>query len=210
MKTLELFCGTKSFSKVAKELGHSTFTVDLESKFSPDLTIDIMNLGTAFIPNDINIVWASPPCTAFSVASIGRNWNRLEDGTLIPKSDKAILGIELLRKTIEVIQQIKPKYWFIENPRGAMRKMLEVQGFHRKTVTYCQYGDTRMKPTDIWTNFTEWDPKPICKNGDKCHVSAPRGSRTGTQGLKDATERGRIPEELFKEIFMCMSDSLLR
>ena len=54
----------------------------------------------------------------------------------------------------------------------------------RYTVTYCQYGDNRMKPTDIWTNHPCPKFKPPCKNGDPCHVSAPRGSQTGTQGLK--------------------------
>ena len=31
MKILELFCGTKSFTKVAEERGHQTFTVDIDS-----------------------------------------------------------------------------------------------------------------------------------------------------------------------------------
>ena len=43
-------------------------------------------------------------------------------------------------------------------------------------------------------------PKPMCKNGDPCHVSAPRGSKTGTQGRESAYYRSMIPEELCKEI----------
>lgn len=57
-----------------------------------------------------------------------------------------------------------------------------------------------MKPTDIWTNDTKWQPFKACNNGDKCHVAAPRGSRTGTQGLKGAYERSKIPPLLFKQI----------
>jgi hypothetical protein len=76
------------------------------------------------------------------------------------------------------------------------------------TLTYCQYGDSRMKPTDIWTNNLDWIPKPMCKNGSTCHVRAPRGSKTGTQGLKDAQLRGVIPKQLFFEIFESMSDRL--
>lgn len=70
----------------------------------------------------------------------------------------------------------------------------------RYTVTYCQYGDSRMKPTDIFTNYPNPMFKPMCKNGDPCHERAPRGSKTGTQGLKNARERSRIPEELCEHI----------
>lgn len=75
-----------------------------------------------------------------------------------------------------------------------------MQDLPRYTVTYCQYGDTRMKPTDIWTNHPDPKFKPACKNGDKCHVSAPRGSATGTQGIKGARDRSRIPDELCRYI----------
>ena len=197
MKTLELFCGTKSFSKVAKELGHDTYTIDIEERFNPDVRINILELDPTLLAHDFDVIWASPPCQAFSVAAIGKNWYK--GG--IPKTESALLGLKLLEKTIEIIDELKPKYWFIENPRGMMRKMPQVQDFHRNTVTYCQYGDTRMKPTDIWTNFTDWKPKAPCKNGSPCHISAPRGSKTGTQGLKNAEERGVIPRDLFIEIF---------
>lgn len=199
MNTVELFSGTKSFSKVAKLLGHSTLTVDNDKSLEPDICVDILE----YMPNCVDIIWASPPCQGFSVAVIGRNWNK--DYT--PKTDSAKLAMKLAMRTIEIIEIIKPKYWFIENPRGMLRKMpfmeqfLLRQGGVRNTISYCQYGDTRQKPTDIWTNLKEWIPKPICKPGSSCHVAAPRGSRTGTQGLKGAKERGVIPSALFEEIF---------
>lgn len=199
MKTLELFCGTKSFTKVAEQYGFEAVTLDNKNEFDPTILQDILDIpDNYFKEGEFDIVWASPPCTAFSVASIGKNWTK---GSLVPKTQNAMLGLALLEKTLRIIENIKPKYYFIENPRGMMRKMDCMQSFHRKTVTYCQYGDTRMKPTDIWTNLIQWNPKPTCKNGDSCHVSAPRGSRTGTQGLSNATERGRIPPEIFREIF---------
>lgn len=76
----------------------------------------------------------------------------------------------------------------------------------RHTIWYCQYyngeGINRAKPTDIWTNNLNWIPRPVCKNGNpNCsHERAPRGSQTGTQGLKDSYERSKIPKELCKEI----------
>lgn len=101
---------------------------------------------------------------------------------------------------LKLIEELQPKYYFIENPRGGMRKMEWMKGLSRYTVTYCQYGDNRMKPTDIWTNHP--DPKflPMCHNGDSCHVAAPRGSKTGTQGLKGARERSVIPQKLCDHI----------
>lgn len=75
-----------------------------------------------------------------------------------------------------------------------------MQGIPRHTVTYCQYGDTRMKPTDIFTNHPDPKFKPACKNGDKCHEPAPRGSRTGTQGRKGSVIRSLIPQELCDHI----------
>jgi hypothetical protein len=69
----------------------------------------------------------------------------------------------------------------------------------RYTVTYCQYGLKRMKPTDIWTNLEGWNPKS-CNNGDSCHESAPRGSKTGTQGERSSESRGMVPRGLCLEL----------
>jgi len=44
MKILELFSGTESFSKVAREQGHETFTIDNNMEFKPNLCINILNL----------------------------------------------------------------------------------------------------------------------------------------------------------------------
>lgn len=204
MKAIELFCGAKSISNVFTERGHKTFTIDNNSIFNPDLCIDIMDfkiemLHDYFINPDV--VWASPPCTCFRVASISTHWGGGSRGYK-PKTEKAKESIRLIKKTIEIIEELQPKLWFIENPRGILRKLIPMASFPRKTVTYCQYGDKRMKPTDIWTNCSVWVPRPMCKNGDTCHEPAPRGSKTGTQGLKNATERSKIPYELCKELLL--------
>lgn len=81
-----------------------------------------------------------------------------------------------------------------------MRKMDFMSGLPRYTVTYCKYGDTRMKPTDIWTNHPNPDFLPMCHNGDPCHERAPRGAKTGTQGLKGSMERSVIPRALCEHI----------
>ena len=84
MKTLELFSGTKSFSKIANEYGYETLTLDFDNTFNPDIAKDIMD----FHIEDLHgyrpdIIWASPPCQKFSVAALGRNWNE----GYVPKND---------------------------------------------------------------------------------------------------------------------------
>jgi site-specific DNA-cytosine methylase len=199
IKILELFAGSRSIGKEAEKLGFEVFSSDIENFENIDYVIDILNFDYDRVPFKPDVIWASPPCTGFSVASIGRHWTGGK-GAYIPKSDTSRLGIKLVQKTLEIIDHYKPKYYFIENPRGVLRKMEMMQKLNRNTITYCQYGDNRMKPTDIWTNNYNWKPKPACKNGDTCHVSAPRGSKTGTQGLKGAYDRSKIPSELCIEI----------
>lgn len=195
MRTVELFCGTKSFSKVAEERGHSTFTLDCNPEFEPDMVCDILGFDPKVLGDDIDCMWLSPPCTCFSVASIGHHWNA--DKT--PKTDGARTALSIVEKCVEIIEAVKPRLWFMENPRGMMRTLPILDGYRRVTVTYCQYGETRMKPTDIWTN-TDIQLKPPCRNGDPCHERAPRGARTGTQGIDGARDRAIVPRELIVDV----------
>ena len=199
MNVLELFAGSRSVGKQTEKLGMNVFSSDLIEFEGINYPVSILDFDVSKVPFQPDIIWASPPCTSFSVASIGHHWTGGK-GAYIPKTDGARLGLELVKKTIEIINHFQPTYWFMENPRGVLRKLPVVQGLKKNTVTYCQYGDERMKPTDIWTNSDVWIPRPMCKNGDPCHVAAPRGSRTGTQGRSNAYERSKIPDELCNEI----------
>jgi len=199
MKVLELFAGSRSVGKIAEELGMEVFSSDLIAFEGIHYPISILDFDVTKVPFKPDVIWASPPCTGFSVAAIGHHWTGGKSA-YIPKTDTAKLGIELVKKTLEIIEYFQPTYWFMENPRGVLRKLDVVKGLNKQSVTYCQYGDERMKPTDIWTNSIMWEPKPMCKNGDPCHVAAPRGSKTGTQGRANAYERSKIPEQLCREI----------
>lgn len=201
MKVLELFAGSRSIGKVSEELGYEVFSSDINDFEGIDYVTDIREFDVNKVPFIPDVIWASPPCTYFSVASIGKHWNK--DNT--PKSANALLGVEFVDATNKIIQhflKLNPNLiYYIENPRGKLRKLPIVE-MHpiRNTVTYCQYGDNRMKPTDIWTNNENWVARKMCKNGDSCHESAPRGSQTGTQGRKGNYERSKLPYELCKEV----------
>lgn len=200
MKVLELFAGTRSIGKAFEKNGHEVFSVDWEKSFENiNLNIDISQLTSQMVIDMFgkpDVIWASPDCTSYSISAISHH--RFPDRS--PKSDYAKFCDATNIHLHKLIEELKPTYWFIENPRGCMRKMDFMQGLPRYTVTYCQYGDTRMKPTDLWTNHPNPQFLPMCKNGDPCHISAPRGSKTGTQGLKGSKERSRIPEKLCNHI----------
>lgn len=205
MKVLELFAGTRSIGKAFEARGHKVYSVEWDRNFKDiDLYADISTLDPGDIINNFgcpDIIWASPDCTTFSIAAISHHRRKNpETGNLDPVSDYAKFCDKVDKHVIEMIRFLRPKFYFIENPRGGMRKMNFMKGLPRYTVTYCQYGDTRMKPTDIWTNHPEPDFKPMCKNGDSCHEPAPRGSKTGTQGLKGSRERSVIPPQLCEHI----------
>ena len=203
MKILELFAGSRSIGKIAEGLGHKVFSVDIINFDGIDLVKDIEFLTIEDIPFIPDMIWASPPCTTYSIAAISTHRNGQE-----PKTDFARKSDRLILNTLSIIKHFDCTF-YIENPRGMLRKMDFMKELHRTTVTYCTYGDKRMKPTDIWSNniyslFNQngWIPKPMCFNGNKkCHHEpAPRGSKTGTQGLKNNYERSIIPEEFCKEI----------
>ena len=201
MKCLDLFSGTRSIADAFERQGWETFTVELDKSHpNIDWYADIMKITAEDILSRFghpDVVWASPPCEKFSVASIGKYWVK---GSNEPATEESRAALALLEHTIKLIHDLNPTYYFIENPRGKMRKMDCMQDLPRYTVTYCQYGDRRMKPTDIWTNHPNPQFMKPCNNGDNCHEKAPRGTKQGTQGLKGAVERSRIPRMLCDHI----------
>jgi hypothetical protein len=205
MKVLELFAGTRSIGKAFEERGHEVFSVECDKRFDHiDLYADILDVQADDIIKRFgkpDVIWASPDCSSYSVAAFHHHRRQEADGNLAPVSDYAKFCDKVNMHVLCLILALSPKYWFIENPRGGLRKMNFMNGLPRFTVTYCQYGDKRMKPTDIWTNHPNPNFKPMCHNGDKCHEPSPRGtSTTGTQGLKNSMERAKIPYELCKHI----------
>lgn len=229
MKVLELFAGTRSIGKAFEMAGHKVFSVDWDSSFEDiDLCENVMTVTPQMVIERFglpDVVWASFDCTTFSIAGIGhhRRKNPLtgeldavsEYAKECDKIDQYVL------KLIDELQQerekrgLDPLIYFIENPRGGLRKMVWMQKYPRYTITYCQYetdkpaNKRRMKPTDIWTNHPNPQFRPMCKNGAACHEASPRHSRTGTQGLKNARERSVIPHSLCEHIvYICEKEKI--
>ena len=205
MNILDLFAGLGGELRRGKieAMGHTYTTLDIDPRFNCTITADIMQINDL---GQYDFIWASVPCECFSVASIGHHWTGGK-GAYIPKTEQAHNAIELVKHIIELINESSRIGWIIENPRGVLRKMDFMQYIRRYTVTYCQYGEIRMKPTDLWVCGLNWKPRPMCKNGDPCHERAPRGARTGTQGIKGAADRAVVPWELWQEILLSFRET---
>jgi len=200
---IEFFAGSGYLSEKFRAAGYKVLTIDNNNKLNPDLCLDILNMTINELPEwarNPDVCFFGVPCTKFSVAGRSSNFTNF-----MPNNIESCIALGLVYKCFNMIQDLKPKYWFIENPRGYLRKFPFMQKVCRKEVWYCQYGDKRAKPTDIWTNATHWITKKCFNNNPNCdHERAPRGSKTGTQGFNNAYERGLYPELLCEElVFVC-------
>jgi len=200
---LDLWSGTGSATAPFKDAGFEIISVDIDIKRNATFQMDILDFHTLvmdgkfdtyLVNNELELVfiWASPDCKVFSVANpaMNQNWHQSN-----PCSSRAFLSLARVAATLEIIEKLDVDYWVLENPRGMLRSVPMMGLYPRRTVTYCQYGDTRMKPTDLWGYIpVAWKPKS-CNNGDKCHEASPIGSSTGTQNLS-YSQRIAVPYEL--------------
>ena len=195
LKSLELFCGTKSFSKC---FPGDTLTLDIDEKVNPDICIDILQFRYKQFPiGYFDIIWASPDCCEYSTCLTTRPRN-------------LSLADSLVQKTLEIINYLQPKYWCIENPYTGLlktREFMKPLQKYMKVVDYCKYGYNYRKRTAIWTNI-DWEPRPLCRkdcgfiNNNK-HIGH-FGTSSANIGLD---QKHSIPPKLIMEILLPLTQS---
>jgi hypothetical protein len=195
---LDLFSGEKGASSaMAADSGWEVVTVEINSKQTPTVCMDILELTLDDLPRtEFDLVWASPPCNAFSTASFSSYWDKVND-VFLPKKEMTLTFMGFVFKTLALINELNPVWWFMENPKGLLHKFI---GNPQGWVTYCQYGEHYMKPTNLWGKHPPSFIYKKCWYGDNCHEAAPRGSKTGVQGLTGAAARAKVPYLLSKSV----------
>lgn len=160
MKLLELFCGTKSVGKVFEEVGYEVISLDHNPKFLATHTVDILEWDYRHYPPDFfDVIWASPDCTTWSIASSGKYRTK---ANIYGINDMATLGNQMVLRVIEILKYFKPKAWFIENPRGLLQhfppliEFITEVGANKTVVYYANYHWRFPKPTNIWSNLPLW------------------------------------------------------
>jgi hypothetical protein len=202
MKILEIFSGTQSVGKVAREMGWEVVSMDICPKYNPTFCCDIMTFDYTIWPSGwFDVVHCSPPCTLYSLANPNR---RPEEGNAVT------------RRMMDFLNHLKPQYTIIENPVSSLiwRQGIIPDDLHKNKVSYCMYGFNYRKNTYIATNIV-FKPK-ICKGecgaivevdgGRRFHLEvAKRGRSMNTppgiqSGSHTQDELFRIPAGLVRDI----------
>lgn len=135
MKILELFCGLGGWSRPFIEAGHECVGVDIADLGYPGRFIkcDIMDFETL---DSYDAVLASPPCREFCLPL-----------KLLPSNHDERIGLDLVWRTWQIIKQINPKWYLIENVKG-------LSEFLDKPNEIIRYGKkSRQKSAYLWTNI---------------------------------------------------------
>jgi len=203
MKLLNLFSGTGSVSRPWREAGHEVIDLDVDPTFQPEICDDILQFSYCNLPWVPDVIWASPPCTEYSLAKTRGP----------PRNFK--LADSLVAKALEIIDYFlkqNPKLiWFLENGDSTLLWKREVAKDLTDYVRldYCQYGTLYRKRTRIaHSPGLIWTPRPLC-DPKTCHACADgkhmKSAQQGpNKGKRDDTctlhELHALPGALTQEI----------
>jgi hypothetical protein len=215
--SLELCCGTQSFTKVMKRVypnHHSHISVDNDSSCRPTYACDILEFDYASLisPSQciVTHIWCSPPCTQYSnMRTTGPARDLLSADRIVERC------LTIVRYYLEYNPNL---LWFMENPKTGLLKTRQcVCHLPFYDVTYCRYAPEwgMRKSTRIWTNRRGFVPK-VClgrecaavaidtKTGRYRHTGTVCGKfwKKGVWKSKKHKQRemGRVPHRLILEL----------
>ena len=206
MRALVLFRGTGSVDRSLEQAGFKVDSLDIDPKCNATWTCDVLEWEAwkHMAPGRYDFVFASPPCAEYSRArTTAKTPRNLE------------LADSIVRRTLEIIKELAPKAYLLENPQTGLLKTREViEGLPWRDVTYCKYSDGERwmykKQTRLWGNLFSFVPRPVCTRRCPCPWSAATGKHptcaqrfnpkcfVGTSHTLD--ELYSMPEQLCDEI----------
>ncbi len=132
--------------------------MDIDPRAGADICEDVMAWDFRKYPRgSFELIVASPPCTEYSRAkTIGARDLEGADA--------------LVQRTLQIIQYLAPRKWWLENPRyGLLPKREFMRGIPYVDVDYCQFsGWGFMKPTRFWGSAHVRELAPVLCNPETC------------------------------------------
>ncbi len=135
MKMLDLFSGLGGASEAMLANGWDVKRIEVnkllqgvpntEMKDINDLAREIEEaMAQGYKPDQIKLVWASPPCTDFSLGYASKRSKAIRAGEEYHPGT----AIELVKTAKHIIDMIQPQYWCIENVRGSIKYLKPILG----------------------------------------------------------------------------------
>jgi hypothetical protein len=216
-RLLELFCGTKSVGKVFEIEGYEVISLDFNKIFNATHTEDILTWDYTIYPsNYFDVIWASPDCSTWSLATGGKYRIKASIyGLNNERQEKSTMANNMVLRVIEILKYFQPKSWFIENPRGLLQYFPPLKTFieeYNANINLVYYGNYNNwgwpKATNIWSNLPLWDneKKPVMPTDSytlKYHKYNQRPIRFyKTYRDRNAEERSKIPSDLINRLLL--------
>lgn len=105
---LDLFAGTGGASRAFREAGWEVVTVDNDPQHGTDVVADLRTWS--WDGPRPELLWASPPCQEFSRTAMP--WCR--------KKGPPEPSMALVEAALRIVREARPRYWVLENVRGAV------------------------------------------------------------------------------------------
>jgi hypothetical protein len=194
MRLLELFSGTGSVGRGFRDQGWEVLSLDVDPRSRADVLCNIMEWDyKQFAPGHFDCVWASPPCTEYSVARTTAK---------LPRN--LWLADNLVQRALDIVAYFKPTVWWLENPHtGLLKTRPMMAGLPMQIVDYCMYGSPYRKRTALWgsagASFKLCDKKcSAFADGKHTMTAQRRGSDGGHAFTRD--ELHALPGALVEEV----------
>lgn len=184
LKVLDVCSGAGGWSAAFRDRGHEVRTIDVHPRFQPTYLVDLRTFDPHMMGDwRPDVVLFSPPCQRFSTAN----------------AEKVALPIEpedlfILSAGLRLIRFLKPKFWAIENVKGAEKYFRPWLG----EPTY------QRLPHLIWSNAVPTIVEDA-KFG-KGYVKSATGNFRVTGGFQKQIGRSKIPYPISKAFCDAMED----
>lgn len=134
-----------------------------------------------------HMILAAPPCTHFS-GSGAQYWPAKD------RDGRTAEALSVVDACLDIIEDLDPTYWALENPVGRLRGLRERRlGEPKLIFNPCDYGDPYTKKTLVWGTFnlpkkSPVEPIKVCKQGS--WLQRLGGSSERTKELRSVTPPG--------------------